>query len=66
MKYVVLVGDGMGDYPVEALGDKTPLQAADCPTMRTFAALGETRMVQTVPKGMPPGSDVANLAPARL
>ena len=62
MKYVVLVGDGMGDYPVEALDGKTPLQAADCPTIRTFAALGETRMVQTVPEGMPPGSDVANLA----
>jgi len=62
MKYVVLVGDGMGDYPVEGLGEKTPLQAADCPMIRKFAALGETRMVQTVPDGMPPGSDVANLA----
>jgi 2,3-bisphosphoglycerate-independent phosphoglycerate mutase len=62
MKYVVLVGDGMGDYPVEALGNKTPLQAAGCPMIRKFAALGETRMVQTVPEGMPPGSDVANLA----
>jgi 2,3-bisphosphoglycerate-independent phosphoglycerate mutase len=62
MKYVVLVGDGMGDYPVDALGGKTPLQAAECPMIRTFAALGETRMVQTVPDGMPPGSDVANLA----
>lgn len=62
MKYVVLVGDGMGDYPVESLGGMTPLQAANCPTIRTFAALGETRMVTTVPEGMPPGSDVANLA----
>lgn len=62
MKYVVLVGDGMGDYPVEALGDMTPLQAADCPMIRKFAALGETRLVQTVPTGMPPGSDVANMA----
>ena len=62
MKYVVLVGDGMGDYPVEALGGKTPLQAAQCPTIRTIAALGETRMVNTVPEGMPPGSDVANMA----
>jgi 2,3-bisphosphoglycerate-independent phosphoglycerate mutase len=62
MKYVVLVGDGMGDYPVDELGGKTPLQAADCPMIRKFAALGETRMVQTVPEGMPPGSDVANLA----
>jgi 2,3-bisphosphoglycerate-independent phosphoglycerate mutase len=62
MKHVVLVGDGMGDYPVEELGGKTPLQAADCPTIRKIAAAGEVRMVQTVPAGMPPGSDVANMA----
>ena len=62
MKYVVLVGDGMGDYPVKALGGKTPLQAAECPTIRKIAGLGETRLVQTVPEGMPPGSDVANMA----
>ncbi len=62
MKYVVLVGDGMGDYPVEALGGRTPLQAAKVPTIGKIAALGETRLVQTVPEGMPPGSDVANLA----
>ncbi|MBN2704047.1 MAG: hypothetical protein JXR23_07535, partial [Pontiellaceae bacterium] len=62
MKYVVLVGDGMGDYPVEALGGRTPLQAAKIPTIRRIAGLGETRLVQTVPEGMPPGSDVANLA----
>ncbi|MBN2685926.1 MAG: hypothetical protein JXR40_11655, partial [Pontiellaceae bacterium] len=62
MKYVVLVGDGMGDYPVDALGGMTPLQAAKIPTIRRIAGLGETRLVQTVPEGMPPGSDVANLA----
>jgi 2,3-bisphosphoglycerate-independent phosphoglycerate mutase len=62
MKYVVLVGDGMGDYPVEVLGGKTPLQAAEIPAMRKIAAAGEVRLVQTVPDGMPPGSDVANLA----
>lgn len=62
MKFVVLVGDGMGDYPVEALGGRTPLQAARIPTIRKIAAAGEVRMVQTVPPGMPPGSDVANLA----
>jgi 2,3-bisphosphoglycerate-independent phosphoglycerate mutase len=62
MKYVVLVGDGMGDYPVDALGGRTPLQAADIPSMRRIAAAGEVRLVQTVPDGMPPGSDVANLA----
>ncbi len=52
----------MGDYPVAALGGKTPLQAAKIPTIGKIAALGETRLVQTVPEGMPPGSDVANLA----
>jgi 2,3-bisphosphoglycerate-independent phosphoglycerate mutase len=62
MKYVVLVGDGMGDYPVESLGGKTPLQAADMPTIKKIAAAGEVRMVQTVPADMPPGSDVANMA----
>jgi 2,3-bisphosphoglycerate-independent phosphoglycerate mutase len=62
MKVVVLVGDGMGDYPVESLGNKTPLQAADIPTIRKITAAGEVRMVQTVPEGMPPGSDVANMA----
>jgi 2,3-bisphosphoglycerate-independent phosphoglycerate mutase len=62
MKYIVLVGDGMGDYPVEALGNKTPLQAANIPTIGKIAAAGEVRMVQTVPDGMPPGSDVANMA----
>jgi 2,3-bisphosphoglycerate-independent phosphoglycerate mutase len=62
MKIVVLVGDGMGDYPVDVLGGKTPLQAANIPAIRKIAAAGEVRMVQTVPDGMPPGSDVANLA----
>lgn len=62
MKYVVLVGDGMGDYPVESLGGKTPLQAAHIPTIGRIASAGEVRMVQTIPEGMPPGSDVANLA----
>jgi 2,3-bisphosphoglycerate-independent phosphoglycerate mutase len=62
MKYVILVGDGMGDYPVEALGGKTPLQAANIPTINKISAAGEVRMVQTVPEGMAPGSDVANMA----
>ena len=52
----------MGDYPVDVLGDKTPLQAANIPMIRKIAAAGEVRMVQTVPDGMPPGSDVANMA----
>ena len=62
MKYIVIVGDGMGDYPVPALGNKTILQAADIPTMRKLAAAGRVEMIQTVPETLPPGSDVANLS----
>lgn len=61
MKKVILVGDGMGDYPVESLGGKTPLQAANPSHMRRIAAAGDLYMVQTVPDSLPPGSDVANL-----
>lgn len=61
-KIVVLVGDGMGDYPAPELGGKTPLQAAKIPNIRRVAAAGDVRLVQTVPvKGISPGSDVANL-----
>ena len=62
MKTVVLLGDGMGDFPVEKLGNRTPLQAARASTIRQIAAAGEVRMVSTVPDGLPPGSDVANMA----
>ncbi len=62
MKYVFLVGDGMGDYPVPALGHKTPLQAAHIPNIRRIAAAGRITMVQTVVPELPPGSDVANLS----
>ena len=62
-KIAVLVGDGMGDYPLEELGGKTPLQAANIPTIRRIAAAGDLRCVQTVPvSGLAPGSDVANLS----
>lgn len=61
MKYVILVGDGMGDYPVEELGGMTPLQAAATPFMRRIAAAGMRRMLVTVTEGLPPGSDVCNL-----
>lgn len=61
MKYVILVGDGMGDYPVDTLGNRTPLQAADIPAMRRIAAAGTLHNVRTVPAGLPPGSDVCNM-----
>ena len=62
MKYIVLLGDGMADYPVPALGGKTPLEAAKKPNMDFLAQHGELGLVKTVPEGFPPGSDVANLS----
>ncbi len=60
-KYIVLVGDGMADYPLQELGGKTPLQAADTPNMDRIASC-RVGLVRTIPDGMEPGSDVANLS----
>ncbi len=62
MKYIVLVGDGMADYPLPELGDLTPLQAANTPNMDFIAKHGRNGIAQTVPDNMQPGSDVANLS----
>ena len=62
MKYIVIVGDGMADYPIEELGNKTPLEAADKPNMDFIASEGKVGIIKTVPNGMPPDSAVANLA----
>ena len=62
MKYIVMLGDGMADYPVEALGGRTPLEAAKKPNIDKLARGGELGMVRTVPDGLKPGSDVANLS----
>lgn len=62
MKYVVILGDGMADRPVPELSDKTPLEAAYKPCIDLLCALGENGMVKTVPDGMSPGSDTANLS----
>ena len=62
MKYVIVLGDGMSGEPVEALGGKTCLEAACIPAMDQLASLGEVWLVQNVPSGMAPGSDVANLS----
>ncbi|MCI9272891.1 MAG: cofactor-independent phosphoglycerate mutase [Clostridiales bacterium] len=62
MKYVVLLCDGMADYPIQELGDKTPMAAADKPAMNALAAKSEVGLVKTVPDGIAPGSDVANLS----
>lgn len=62
MKYLILVGDGMGDLPIAELGNRTPLAAAQTPAMDYLAENGELYMLRTVPDGYPPGSDVANLS----
>lgn len=62
MKYVVVLGDGMADEPLEALQGKTPLEYAVTPTMDELAEVSEIGLVHTIPEGMSPGSDTANLS----
>jgi len=62
MKYVIVVGDGMADYPVESLGGKTPLMVAKTPHMDWMASQGEIGLVRTIPDGFNPGSEIANLS----
>ena len=62
LKYVVILGDGMADEPIAVLGGKTPLDYANTPCMDRLAGQGTMGMVQNVPEGMTPGSDVANLS----
>ncbi len=62
MKYIVIVGDGMPDYPIKELEGKTPLQYARTPHMDMMCRCGEVGTANTVPQDMPAGSDVANLS----
>jgi len=62
MKYIVVLCDGMSDYPLPILENKTPMEYANKPTMDEMAKEGELFLVKTVPDGMKPGSDVANLS----
>ncbi len=62
MKYIVVVPDGMADYPIAELHDKTPLEHAKTPNMDRLAKQGMIGFVQTIPPGLPPGSDVGNLS----
>ena len=62
MKYIVILGDGMADEPLDALGGETPLEHAQTPVMDELAGKGEMGLAKTVPDSMKPGSDVANLA----
>lgn len=62
MKYVIVLGDGMADRDIEALGGMTPLEYADTPVMDKYSKMSEIGMVHTIPDGMNPGSDTANLS----
>lgn len=62
MKYVVVLGDGMADEPIEALHGETPLEHAVTPIMDELAEISEIGLVHTIPEGMSPGSDTANLS----
>ena len=62
MKYVVVLGDGMADWPLESLNGGTPLSCAETPAMNELAKMSEIGMVATIPEGMAPGSDTANLS----
>ncbi len=62
MKYIVVLGDGMADEPLEMLGGKTPLEYASTPQMDRLASQSEIGMAVTIPEGMAPGSDTANLS----
>ena len=62
MKYIVVLGDGMADYPLEELNGKTPLEVANKPVMDELAGKGQMGLAKTIPEGMSPGSDTANLA----
>ena len=61
MKYIIILGDGMADEPIPSLGNKTILQAAATPTMDKLAKMGRCGMLETVPAGFHPGSEIANL-----
>ena len=62
MKYVIVLGDGMADEPIEQLGGKTPLEYANTPQMDRLSKMSEIGLVHTIPEGMSPGSDTANLS----
>jgi 2,3-bisphosphoglycerate-independent phosphoglycerate mutase len=62
MKYLILIGDGMADRPVKELGGKTPLMAARTPNMDALAQHGEIGLARTIPRGLPKGSEIANLS----
>lgn len=61
-KYLIILGDGMADEPIAELGNKTPLQVADTPNIDRLATMGRCGMLDTIPEGFHPGSEIANLS----
>jgi len=62
MKYILIIGDGMADFPIAKLGNLTPLQVANTPNMDKITAKGRSGLIKTIPEGLKPGSDVAILS----
>ncbi len=62
MKYLIIIADGAADYNIAELNNKTPLQYAQTPNIDKLASSADIGLVQTIPEGFPPGSDVANLS----
>src|SRR5690554_7763290 len=62
MKYIIILGDAMSDEPIAELDNKTPLQAAKTPYMDMLASNGRNGLLNTVPDGFSPGSEIANLS----
>src|SRR5688500_9909032 len=62
MKYLIVIGDGMADYPLPEYGDRTPIEVAKTPAMGRVAEFGVCGLFCPIPDGMPPGSDIGNLS----
>lgn len=62
MKYIIILGDGMADLPIERLGNKTPIQVAHTPYLDLLASKGQNGLLDTIPEGFSPGSEIANLS----
>ncbi|MDR1719249.1 MAG: cofactor-independent phosphoglycerate mutase [Dysgonamonadaceae bacterium] len=62
MKYLIILGDGMADWPIASLGNRTPLQYADTPHFDQLATMGCSGLLDTIPEGLSPGSEIANLS----
>ncbi|MCD4668962.1 MAG: phosphoglycerate mutase, partial [Actinomycetia bacterium] len=62
MKYIIIIPDGMADRDIKELGGKTPMEFAHTPVMDSLSASAEMGLVRTIPAGLPPGSDTANLS----